>query len=253
MAVQYLRVGILAKRSGVSVRTLRHYDAINLLKPSHHNAAGYRFYALADVQRLQHVRALQSLGFSLAAIATELLSPVVDGNAYLLRYITQIDARIAEQTALKLQLLAIINRNKAGESATLSELLSTLETMKMIEKYYTPEQMEQMRALELAIGPERIAQVQARWPDLIAAVKAKLAVNTPPSDTSMKILAQEWMQLVNEMTAGDSGIQRSIMTMYQNEAPKAQMNAPQIPGSSAPVLDPDMPKLFVYIQQAMKG
>ena len=60
-----LKVGELAKQTGLSVRTLHHYDAIGLLVPSHRTAAGHRLYTAVDVARLQQVVSLRQLGLSL--------------------------------------------------------------------------------------------------------------------------------------------------------------------------------------------
>jgi hypothetical protein len=47
-----LKIGELARRTGLTVRTLHHYDAIGLLKPSARSDAGYRLYGRNDVARL---------------------------------------------------------------------------------------------------------------------------------------------------------------------------------------------------------
>src|SRR4029078_12020080 len=65
MRFEALQVGELAKRTGLTVRTLHHYDEIGLLKPSSHSDSGYRLYTAADVARLQQVMSLRQLGFSL--------------------------------------------------------------------------------------------------------------------------------------------------------------------------------------------
>src|SRR5579871_1605575 len=65
MRFEALKVGELARRTGLTVRTLHHYDAIGLLKPSLHTESGHRLYTAADVARLQQVLSLRQLGFSL--------------------------------------------------------------------------------------------------------------------------------------------------------------------------------------------
>ena len=57
-----MTIGALAKRVGVSVRTLRYYDEIGLLAPARHTAAGYRLYGAGDVARLQQIRSLRHSG-----------------------------------------------------------------------------------------------------------------------------------------------------------------------------------------------
>ena len=70
-----LKVGELAQRSGLTVRTLHHYDAIGLLAPSGRSESGYRLYSPADVQRLHGIQALRHMGLPLAHIG-ELLQDV---------------------------------------------------------------------------------------------------------------------------------------------------------------------------------
>ena len=68
MGFEALKVGELARRTGLTVRTLHHYDEIGLLKPSLHTAAGHRLYTAADIARLQQVLSLRQLGFSLEQV-----------------------------------------------------------------------------------------------------------------------------------------------------------------------------------------
>jgi hypothetical protein len=55
-----LQIGELAKQTGLSIRTLRYYDEIGLLVPSHRTEAEYRLYSEADIARLQQILSLLS-------------------------------------------------------------------------------------------------------------------------------------------------------------------------------------------------
>src|SRR5919201_3674111 len=68
MGTTALKVGELARRTGLTVRTLHHYDEIGLLRPSLHTEAGHRLYTARDVARLQQVLSLRQFGFSLEEI-----------------------------------------------------------------------------------------------------------------------------------------------------------------------------------------
>ena len=70
-----LRVGELAKRTGLTVRTLHHYESIGLLTPSGRTEAGYRLYAAADVARLGQIVGLRQLGLALDEIRECLTRP----------------------------------------------------------------------------------------------------------------------------------------------------------------------------------
>ena len=63
-----IQAGELARRAGITVRTLHHYEHIGLLTPSSRSAAGYRLYTLADVKRLHRIQVLAKAGMALAAI-----------------------------------------------------------------------------------------------------------------------------------------------------------------------------------------
>ena len=64
--------------AGVTLRTIRYYDKIGLLKPSHILDNGYRQYCNKDLITLQKILALKELGFSL-----EEIYPLIIDNARL--------------------------------------------------------------------------------------------------------------------------------------------------------------------------
>jgi len=71
-------VNEVSKLTGVSVRTLHHYDAIGLLKPTRVTEAGYRLYDQAALERLQHILLFRQLQFPLKEIKQILDSPGFD-------------------------------------------------------------------------------------------------------------------------------------------------------------------------------
>lgn len=68
----------LAKLAGVSTRTLRYYNEINLLTPSRVNSSGYRIYGPSEVSRLQQILFYRELGVPLEEIGRILSSPNFD-------------------------------------------------------------------------------------------------------------------------------------------------------------------------------
>lgn len=64
----------LTKETGVTVRTLRYYDQIGLLKPSGKTDGGHRLYSEVDVIRLQQILFLKEMGFSLKEIMNMLVT-----------------------------------------------------------------------------------------------------------------------------------------------------------------------------------
>lgn len=63
-----MTVGSLSEMSGVSVRTLHHYDEIGLLRPTSRSAAGYRLYTPDDAERLRDILVFRNLGLTLEQV-----------------------------------------------------------------------------------------------------------------------------------------------------------------------------------------
>ncbi|MCX5231113.1 MerR family transcriptional regulator [Streptomyces sp. NBC_00233] len=78
-------MGRVAGLSGVSVRTLHHYDEIGIVRPSTRTASGYRAYSADDMERLREVLAYRRLGFGLREVAELVDDPSTDAVAHLRR------------------------------------------------------------------------------------------------------------------------------------------------------------------------
>lgn len=87
-----LTVKQLAAISGVTVRTLHHYDEIGLLKPAHIGANGYRYYGRAEMLRLQRILFHRELGVPLGDIAGLLELEGADQVGVLLRHREKLEA-----------------------------------------------------------------------------------------------------------------------------------------------------------------
>lgn len=74
-----MHIGELAERTGLSLRTIRHYDEIGLLKPSGRSDGGFRLYTGRDEERLLLIRRMKPLGFSLEDMR-ELVRVVEEGE-----------------------------------------------------------------------------------------------------------------------------------------------------------------------------
>ncbi|MCR5978592.1 MerR family transcriptional regulator [Gordonia jinghuaiqii] len=93
-------IGEVARRSGVSSRMLRHYDAIGLVRPTGRTTGGYREYSEADIERLFHVESLRSLGLSLREAGRALDDPGFAPGALMADLIADTRARMAAEARL---------------------------------------------------------------------------------------------------------------------------------------------------------
>jgi DNA-binding transcriptional MerR regulator len=211
------KVGELAKRTGVSVRALHHYDEIGLLSPSHRSEAGYRLYAEVDVARLQQIRSLRALGFSLEEAREFLRRPEVTPDRVLQLHIAHLKEQIATQQSLCDRLERAARRWRADENVPTEEFLQIIEETNMVGKYYTPEQMEQLKERAETLGQDHIREVEAEWPRLMAEVQAEMDQGTDPADERVQALARRWKELVEEFTGGNPGITQSLGRVWKEE------------------------------------
>ncbi len=211
------KVGELARQTGLSVRTLHHYDEIGLLSPSGRTAAGHRLYADGDVARLQQVMSLRQLGFSLDEVRECLDRPGFSPRHVVRLHLERLREQIEMQRRLVARLEAVEEGLRLAGEVPVEELIRTIEEMSMYEKYYTPEQLEELKQRRETVGEERIREVEAEWPRLMEEVRVEMERGTDPADPRVQELARRWMGLVAEFTGGDPGIERSLRNLYQGE------------------------------------
>jgi MerR family transcriptional regulator, thiopeptide resistance regulator len=215
------RVGELARRTGLSVRTLHYYDEIGLLSPSRRTDAGHRLYTAGDVVRLQQIKSLQHLGFTLKEVRDCLDRPDFPLGRVIQLHLSQLKERIELQQRLCDLLERVAERLSSGEKVSSGEFVDTvmevIDMSERLDRYYTPEQLEYLEERRREVGEERIRQVEAEWLELIEQVRAEMEAGTDPSSERVQALARWWMELINEFTGGDPGIERSLRTMYQEE------------------------------------
>jgi Zn(II)-responsive transcriptional regulator len=105
-------IGQLAKRTGVPIDTVRHYERIGLLRPAARLASGYRRYGDAELKRLRFIRRAKALGFTLDEIH-ELLALSAGRNVQSIRKaasarLADIERRMKELTRIRESLRQLV-------------------------------------------------------------------------------------------------------------------------------------------------
>lgn len=213
-----LKVGELAKRTGLTVRTLHHYDEIGLLMPSHRTDTGYRLYTADDLARLLRIVSLRQFGFSLEEVKGCLDQPGFSP----LEVIRMHQSRLREQIELERQLCerleAVAGIFRTAGEVSAEMFLQTIEAMTMIEQYYTPEQMEQFRQRAAAPGgKEQTEKGTADWAELIADYTAEMRAGTHPADPKAQALEKRRQALVNMFSGGDPAIEENCKRLWTEQ------------------------------------
>jgi DNA-binding transcriptional MerR regulator len=233
------KVGQLAKRTGISVRTLHHYDQIGLLTPSHRTESGHRLYDRDDVVRLQQIVMLRQLGFALDEIGATLRRDDTTLPRLIEMHLSRLREQIERQRRLCARLEQMSARLRADDEVSIDEFLETIEEMTMFEKYFTEEQLETLRKRGETVGPQRMKEAQEEWPRLIDEVRAEMQRGTDVSSPRVQALAKRWQGLIEEFTGGDPAIAQSVSTMYRTEPDATERFG----------FDP---KVWAYIKPALK-
>lgn len=199
-----LKIGELAARTGLTVRTLHHYDELGLLSPSVRSDAGYRLYGPADVARLYRILALRQLGLPLTDIGASLANEGEALPALIERQIQALDSKIAEATALRDRLDRLHAAMTHGTEPELADWLNTLELMTMYDNYFTKEEQDEL--LRRKSDPI-VAATQQTWPALIEEVRQLIQAGTPTDAPAAIDAASRWFELVQQFTGGDPNLQ----------------------------------------------
>jgi DNA-binding transcriptional MerR regulator len=102
------RIGEVADRTGLTRRTLRHYDDLGLLVPAARSSGDYRLYDERDLLRLLQIQNLKALGLGLPEIAVALADPDLDATTTLRSHLAQLEEAVEAQQRLmaRLRMLA---------------------------------------------------------------------------------------------------------------------------------------------------
>jgi DNA-binding transcriptional MerR regulator len=220
--MQQYRIREFAALTGVTVRTLHHYDEAGLPHPSARTGSGYRLYSEQDMGRLQQITTLKFLGFSLRQIA-ELLTGRDVNLAATLRL--QKELLLGEQQKLHDALLALeraesmLSQSGQPDWHDLRQLIEVMkmkqpseEQLQWAKKHFTTEQLEEIAQRDT---PEVRERGQREWQELIAEVEA--AAHTDPTTPHAIALAQRWRALIEQFTGGNRKIESNLKQMYTNK------------------------------------
>lgn len=211
-----LKVGELARRCGLTVRTLHHYDSIGLLTPSARSDSGYRLYNRDDVARLHQIQALKRFGLSLADIGAVMADPWQNLASIVERQIESLEQQIEDGKKLHSRLSGLHQQLKRGEEPELADWLTTLEMMEMYDKYFSAEEVKRLPLLNA--GETAIA---VEWASLVNSVREAMESKVPAESLDAQALARRWMAMLVRDTNGDPRLVAKLNAMQYQE-PAAQ-------------------------------
>ena len=211
----YMTVGEVAKKMGITVRTLQYYDKEGILSPSAESEGRRRLYTDKDMVKLYQVLSMKSLGFSLDDIKNHLLS--FDTPEQVAQALTSQAEAIREKMATLLESLNAIETLKtevlqmqAVNFRTYADIIGSLQMSNefywmikhfdedMLEKI--PHQLDEESARAMVEAQSRI------WDEAIHLLEHKV----PPDSEAGVALAKEFWDGIEQFTGGDKKLLASL-------------------------------------------
>ena len=219
MGKKQISTGEVAKISGLTIRTLQHYDNIGVLPASGRTEGGRRFYTEIDMIKLEHIIFYRGLGFSLDQIKRILVEPKTDKNAaellsvqkvMLYNQIYNIQNSIAAIEASQ----EIINAGKTPPWTLLATFMQSLGRvdLSMWENYkFSDEQTEVFREHFQTLND--VMDFYNTWKRLSIKSAAFSEAGIKPGETIAQTLAMEWAEMVQKVTGGNPNHEQAYLAV----------------------------------------
>jgi MerR family transcriptional regulator, thiopeptide resistance regulator len=215
-------VGSVAALTGLSVRTLHHYDHIGLVVPGMRTPAGYRGYTDADVERLHLVLVYRAAGLPLDEIRVLLDDPEVDGLTRLQRqHALLLERAEGLQRSIK-AVEELMNAHRSGIQLTAEEQVEIFGTTAFGEDYAIEAEQRWGDTDAWKQSRQRVAQLTKQdWIDLKAEGDALLAdlaaakrAGVRPGSPEADALAGRHRASIERFYDCGSEMHRGLVEMY---------------------------------------
>lgn len=190
-------VGELARLTGITVRTLHHYDEIGLVVPSQRTAAGYRLYDDADVIRLQQVLLFRELGLPLDEIAFAI--DQAGSREDLLRQhrevLVQKRARIDAMLSALDSALVSLEKGRVMQPDDVKQMFEGFDPSQYEEevkqRWGNTEAYKESQRRTRRYGKAEWDQIQGDWQAIYAELATLMKAGTPVTDPAVQALVDK--------------------------------------------------------------
>jgi len=201
-----MKIGELAKETGVSVRTLHHYDEIGLLIPSARSDTGHRIYDKNDIVRLHQILSLKLLNLPLEEIrcvvgkSNSQIQELMDRNIESLE--TELEQSRQTLRTLRGARQFLLYRDKGG----LPELTAMIKDLSLSQAYFSESQLCEMEERENQLGAQIMSDIFNDLPRMTAEIKDALARKLPPSDPRVLAVVRRWSEIADTLVGDNEDI-----------------------------------------------
>ncbi|MFJ6212476.1 MerR family transcriptional regulator [Streptomyces sp. NPDC092296] len=232
------KVGPLAEASGLTVRTLHHWDGIGLLSPSRRTAAGHREYTERDVVRLYQVLALRRLGLGLESIAV-CLDVGVDPVRLIGEHLASVESSLAALETLRQRLTRVRDELAAERVPGTAGLFGVLRAIggvgpdgeRVLRRHLDPDQLRALGDHASALGPAAHYLLEVEWPELYRRAEELRSAGVDPADSRVRRLVRRMDELSALFTGGDAALSGAVRAAWRAD-PAALAATPDAPADA---------------------
>jgi len=216
----YMRIGEIAKKAGVTVRTLSYYDKEGLLTPSSESEGGYRLYADKDMVKLIQILMLKDLGFPLREIKKRLtkLDTPKDVRAMLTEQASHIRKKIETLTE-SLEAMELLNAEIAQiEKVNFKKYADILLNLQMKnEEYQMIKHLDDdtMDMFRERIGREKTALMAANINDFYRQAVLLIKEEISPESEKGQAFADTFWKTLMELSSGDVNMMLKLNEQFE--------------------------------------
>lgn len=212
----FMTVGEVAKKMGITVRTLQYYDKEGLLSPSAESEGGRRLYTDKDLVTLHQIMSLKSLGFSLNDIKGRLISletPADVANALteqaddMRKKIEQLQASLSSIEQLKTEVLQMQTVNFKKYADIIVNLQMKNDSYYLIKRF-DDDTLDYIRS---RFDKESGLDFMERFNRLSDEIVQFQKENIPPESEKSQQVIKEYWDLIMEFTNGDMSMLPKLM------------------------------------------
>ncbi|MDR0491906.1 MAG: MerR family transcriptional regulator [Oscillospiraceae bacterium] len=214
----YMKVGELAKKAGVTVRTLQYYDKESLLTPSAESEGGYRLYTDKDFVKLLQILMMKRLGFTLGEIKKRIVA--MDTTAEVLDVLTEHAANTRMEIDHLTQSLAALESLKEEivqvDTVDFKKFADILTHLQMknerywLVKYLDNDVLDALKTQNDTSNEENAARVIEAVNSFIEEAAKHYDESVPPESGPGQDFAERYWKWIMEVTGGDMDLVQSL-------------------------------------------
>lgn len=238
----YIHIKDLARKTGITVRTLRYYDSIGLLNPATKTEGGHRLYVHEDMRKLQQIQFFKSLGYSLKEIQEILTDPKWNWKQGLrgqLAYIMEEQQRLRSMELALRELDNSLIVEEGDKQEAVQKLIqltkhNTVKRHSLREDMFSSDEIRQWEKLPKMGGndPDSL-----EWVALIG--KLKSSMEEPPDSEKVQNVIRRMLEKQKEQFKGEDAFLDKLWSARKSAQTSEELG-----------LYPLEPELLHYMEKA---